>query len=251
MTSRLASCLALTGLLTGIAGPASAQSGRTARFTLGLNAGGQALTYSRVDTTMFELFSENGTLESQQRIGGDVVYDAHVGFRLWKWVGLGVAASFLEGRETASLTAAVPSPFFFDFHRTATATVDRLAHRELAIHPQLQIWIPLGSSWRFTFGTGATFFDATQDIVTRVTTREDGLPFDVVNIDSHRVDRISASEAGYNVELDLSYFMTERFGVGVLARYSRATPAFTIDDIYQPALELGGLHLAGGLRLIF
>ncbi len=243
--------LILFCLVVALSTTAFAQAAATSRFALDLNVGAQTLPSPRTDTTDFELFAESGNLMGTQTIGPDTVYDGAVAMRLAGWFGVGIAASFLQGRETATVTSAIPNPFFFDFHRTVTSSVPGLVHSELAIHPQAQFWIPLSSSLRFTFAFGPTFFDARQDIVTGLTTSESGFPFDEVSVESHTTDGISVNGVGYNVSFDLSYFVARSLGLGILARYSRATPAFVLDGSFHPAIELGGLHLAGGLRFKF
>ena len=251
MPLRPCTVLILTCLLAAVATTALAQATGPSRFSLGLSVGGQTLPSARTDTTAFELFAETGRLRGTQTIGPDVVYDGAAAMRLTGWLGVGVATSFLQGRETAAITSEVPNPFFFDFHRTVTSNVPGLLHRELAVHPQAQFWIPLSSSLRFTFALGPTMFDGTQDIVTGMTTTETGFPFDEVNVESHTTERISVTDVGYNVSFDLSYFGARGLGVGFLARYSRATPSFALDGSFHPGIELGGLHLAGGLRYQF
>ena len=236
---------------------------RPSRVVLGVDIGSQTMSFSRADAFAFELFAENSVLTATQEVGPDRVLDGGLSVRLVKWLGLGVATSHVAGTETAVVTADVPHPFFFDFDRPTVGAAPGLRHEELAVHGQLQVWFPLWSSGRLTFGFGPTYFDATQDIATEITTAEVGFPFDEVQIASHTTERVALTDIGYHVSLDLSYFGLRRIGVlsgvgaldhlglGLMVRYSRATPEVSAGGVRQSALELGGVHVAGGIRLGF
>ena len=236
---------------------------RPNRIVLGVDVGAQTMSFTRADPFTFGLFAENSVFAASQGIGPDRVLDGGLSVRLVKWLGLGVTTSYVAGTETAVVTADVPHPFFFDFDRPTVGAAPGLRHEELAVHGQLQLWFPLWSSGRLTFAFGPTYFDATQDIVTEITTAEVGFPFDEVEIDSHTTERVALTDIGYHVSLDLSYFGLRRIGflsgvsaldhigLGLVVRYSRATPEVVVGEVRQSALELGGVHVAGGVRVGF
>jgi hypothetical protein len=243
--------LATSGWVVGVAGVASAQPPDRHRFILTANAGVQALSVTRTDSVNFELYAETGTFEATQTIGPDPVFDGGVAMRLWRRMAVGVAVSHAQGQTDATIDALVPHPFFFGFHREAHGTANNLDHRELGVHLQGQFWIPLSSSILLTVSGGPTYFNATQDLVMEITTEEVGFPFDDVDIVSHTTRRISTDALGYNVGVDVAYFLHDRIGLGFTARYSHATPGFDLEGVRQPPLELGGLHTVAGVRVGF
>ena len=81
--------------------------------------------------------------------------------------------------------------------------------------------------------------------------QERGFPFDDVDIVGHTVERVSVSAIGYNIGVDVTYFLFERVGLGFVARYSRATATVELGGAPQPTLDLGGMQAAGGLRFRF
>ena len=154
-------------------------------------------------------------------------------------------------------------PFFFEFPRSVTGSAGDLTHRELAIHVQGQYRMPLGDPLSLLLFLGPTRFETRQELVAELTTAERGFPFDEVDIVSHTSQTVSVTGMGYNIGFDLTYFglrqlgflgrfeILDRVGVALMLRYSRAAPSVRFAGEFQPALELGGTHALGGLRLAF
>ena len=236
---------------------------RRHRFVLGVNAGAQALSESRTDILEFEQFAETGSFSARQTIGPEWLLDGGLALRLVGWLGVGLAVSYGQGHNVADLLAEVPHPFFFDFHREASAVAPGLAHEELAVHGQAQIWIPVSPAWRVTVGFGPTYFDAAQEVVTAITAVEIGFPFDDAEVTPRHTQRVRRTDVGYHVSVDVAYFglrqlgFLSRFetldhvGLGFLSRYSRGAARVSVAGAAQPELTLGGLHLTGGIRVGF
>ncbi|MDA1093343.1 MAG: hypothetical protein O3A25_08760 [Acidobacteria bacterium] len=53
------------------------------------------------------------------------------------------------------------------------------------------------------------------------------------------------------VSADLALFFSRYLGIGGLARRSRASLTLTAEDGGQLPIDVGGVHLAGGLRVRF
>ena len=243
--------LVLAGAIVCGTSVADAQPTDEHRFAFMVNAGGQTQTVTRTDRAEFELWAETGSFQTTQTIGSDTVFDGGAAIRLWRQVALGLVVSHVQGRSDGAVEALVPDPFFFDFHREAQGAASDLEHRELGVHLQGQFWIPLSSSLRVTLSGGPTLFSAKQDLVSGIETVEVGFPFDAVDIPSHTTQRVSVSNLGYNVGLDVTYFFRNRFGLGMMARYSRGSAAVGLLGKPQPDLQLGGLHAGGGVRVGF
>jgi hypothetical protein len=241
--------LVIVGCTLGVAGVAFAQTVDQHRFILTANAGIHSLAASRTDTVTFDLHAETGTLETTQSIGPDPMFDGGAAVRVSRQAAVGVAVSYAQGQTDATIDALIPHPFFFDFHRQAQGTASDLAHRELGIHLQGQFWIPLSPSILLTLSGGPTYFNAARDLVMEITPVEVGFPFDEVDIASHTTTRISKNALGYNVGVDLAYFLSDRIGLGFTTRYSRATSDVDLEG--APPLKLGGLHTVAGVRVGF
>ena len=238
-------------VVVGATGQALAQPPADLRFVVAASAGVQTRSVTRTDTFSVELFAESGTVGGTQTVAPKTLVDAGLSMRVWERVGAGVAVSSTGVATSADLDALVPHPFFFDFRRMATASAQGLRHRQTALHINGQVWLPVGTSTLVTVSAGPSFFDASQDLVSGIVIQERGFPFDDVDIVGHTVERVSVSAIGYNIGVDVTYFLFERVGLGFVARYSRATATVELGGAPQPTLDLGGMQAAGGLRFRF
>ena len=132
-----------------------------------------------------------------------------------------------------------------------TAMSSRLKQREIALHlsGQLRTGIPLDGI--LIFSAGPTVFRVEQDYAVGLAVTERGFPFDDVDIQSTTAERQVVTAFGYHISVDAIFDVTGRYGVGVLARYTRASPSVTLRGEAQPALDLGQLQVLGGLRIGF
>ena len=250
-------------VVIGYTSPASAQSASDHRLVVSANAGIQGHSSSRTDVVQFDLNREIGEIRASQALGPYLVFDGGGSVRIWKRLGFGLSVSHVRGAATAAIEADVPHPFFFEFDRTPTGSLDGLRHREIAYHVNGQFRVPLSTTSLLTLSGGPSYFDASQDLVAAIGTRERGFPFDQVDIVSTRVERVSVTAWGYNVGLDLAYWgprlnilrrlgLPHRVGVGVGLRYSRAKPDVELRGIQQArALQVGLVHAVGGVRVGF
>ena len=245
------------------ASPAESQITRDSRFVFGADVGVQMTINTRLDTVDFELFGETSRFTAAQELGRGTVYGVGGATRAWKRLGVGVYLSRVRTVSAATVEAHVPHPFFFEFPRFASAQVDRLVHRESALHVHGQYWLPIGSQLLLTLSAGPTFFGTSQDLVSEITTAEHGFPFEEADIASHTTQELKATAAGFNMGVDVAFFglrqlgflrsfeTLDHVGVAFSLRHSRATSAVEFKGRKQPALELGGTHAMGGIRVAF
>ncbi len=253
----------IVGVSLGLAPGAGAQVHRDSRFMVSGNVGLQATINTRADRVDFEVYEETGHFVATQELPRAAVYDVGVDGRIWKGFGLGGSVSYTNIVTTATLDAEVPHPFFFDFPRSTTGESGNLAHREWVLNLRAQYWIPLGERFRLTVFAGPSLYDARQDLVTGITATEVGFPFDDVDISASGTEAVTITAVGFNAGLDLSYFglrqigifesfeTLDRVGLAVMLRFNRAAPAIGLEGQFQPALELGGTQIGGGLRFVF
>lgn len=250
-------------VLAGSAAPADAQVHRDSRFALSGNVFWQPTNNVRTDRVGFRIYAEDTDFAATQDIPRTAVYDVGVDTRLWKGLGIGASVSRTNIVTRAALDAEVPHPFFFDFPRTAAGESGSLRHREWALHLRAQYWLPLGERLRLTMFAGPSLYDARQELVAEIAVTEIGFPFDQVRIDATRTESVTVSAVGFNAGLDLAYFglrqlrifgssgALDRLGLTATLRYNRAAPAIAFEGAFQPALELGGTQVGGGLRFVF
>ncbi|MCE2541147.1 MAG: outer membrane beta-barrel protein [Acidobacteria bacterium] len=254
-----AALVALTG-----AAPALAQAPtENARAFITINGGMQALTTGFSEQVVFqesggvyrEVLSgaaahEEARFESDYRFETGTLYDVSGGVRIWSYLGVGVGVSRFEIEETASVSAQVPHPIFFNRDRSISGASPPLARSERAVHLQALVAVPASRSFTVTVFGGPTFFDVQQQLVTDVNFTH-AYPYDMATFSSAAIDRESGSTVGFNVGADVAYYFTGNVGIGWLTRYSRGMlelPSVSDDTL---DIETGGLHTAVGLRLRF
>ena len=253
----------IIGCIIGCTSPAAAQSAGARRFVLSANVGVQAQSASRTDVANFDLNREVGVVRASQSLGPYPVFDGGGSMRVWRRLGAGLAVSHAQGQSTATIEADVPHPFFFEFDRTAAGSRRGLGHREVAYHIFAQFRVPLSTATVLTLSGGPSYFNAFQQLITEITTRERGFPFDEVDIVSTEVERASATAWGYNVGFDVAYWgsrlnpfqqlgLPDRVGVGLGVRYSWAKPELELRGLRQAqALQVGVVHAVAGVRVAF
>ena len=85
--------------------------------------------------------------------------------------------------------------------------------------------------------------------MSQVGTRESPIDFDRVSLTNLRATTVTGTSLGVHLGFDGILFATERIGVGFNVRYSRGTATIRLGSRSPTPVELGGTHVAGGLRV--
>ena len=232
--------------------PLAAQSLNTRRVLVGFALGKQFVKDSVWNEVDFTVFRETAKFEANYDITTDTAIDGGIAVRVWKRMGIGIVLSHYNKPTTAYIKAEVPHPFFFSFPRTTTGTTDDITRRELGVHLQVQYWRPISDNLLVRGVIGPSFFSIRHDLVSEIVTKERGFDYSMVDIVGYKtITARNGNALGYNVGLDISYFVRKHVALVLELRYSRGTSDVVFANRAQPALELGGTHLAGGLLFAF
>ena len=239
----------------------SAQTAENQRITVGFSGGIQFVKDALKNEVDFELWRETGTFEASYNVTTDSAFDGSLAFLLYKRMGLGFNVSHFSKTIAATIDADVPHPFFFSFPRKATGVANNILRRESAIHIQSQYWHTVGDKFLIRGFIGPTIFSVRQDLVSTIQTKERGYDYSAVDIIGHSTLASGGTELGFNIGFDMSYFVFDHVALAGILRYSRGTSSVndqaTLRHISrfsgrgQPPLELGGTHVAAGLRFGF
>ena len=243
---------ALSVIMPGAAVPALAQT-EAPRGALSINGGLQMGASDFADSVSFDsaLFGpEQGSFDTQYPGADDALFDVGGSVRVWRNLAVGATVSWLTRETDAGVTAQLPHPFWFDRPRSISGTATGLARTETAVHVQAQWVIPVSRSVAVTLFGGPTWFSATQDLVANVT-YEQSYPFDEASFMGARADEQSKSAIGAHAGADVAYYFSERIGVGGMFRFSRGSVEFDTADGDTLENDVGGAHVAGGLRIRF
>ena len=115
---------------------------------------------------------------------------------------------------------------------------------------QAQLLLPVTESFTVTLFGGPTLIQLSHDLVADVRFRQQ-YPYETASYDGATAGWESGTGFGFNAGADIAYYFSDLAGVGVLARYSRATVELPSAGGITVGVPAGGTHVAGGLRLRF
>ena len=220
------------------------------RAAVTVTVGAQATATEFTTRSTLTLHREDGDLRADYGVDAGAIVDFGASVRLWRRVGLGVGVSRFQTTGAAEVTAGLPHPFHLDRLRAVAGSAAAL-RRETAVHLQLQVGTQVGTRLDVTLFGGPTFFNVEQALVSDIVF-EEAYPYDTATFTMAPTLQRSGAAVGVNAGVDLVTYVTPTVGVGALVRFSRA-----MVDLARPdgtgalAVEAGGLHVGGGLRLRF
>ena len=242
-------CLTVVALLVVTPSRARAQGGWEGRGRVSVNRLAQvatpgfseAITLTKeIEPAPISVSSPRATLPGFD-IGGAV--------RLWRNVGASVALSYATRADNANLTAQIPHPFYFNQPRTIAGTVSNVTHAELATHLDAVVLLPR-RRLEVMVSVGMSLLRLSQDLVSDVT-YADAYPYDTARFVDAITTRATVTKTGYNAAVDVSWRLSQAWGVGGLVRYVHATAPLSVNGAAAGTRKTGGVQLGGGLRVGF
>jgi hypothetical protein len=230
----------------GVRKPAANPNQWTDRAYLAANAVYQTGTPAFSESFTYPEYVEKTTVTTQYPAGKGMAFDGGGAVRVWRNLALGVNVSVASRSTEASVSGAIPHPFFFDRPRSISGTtpIDRT---ENVVHVQALWVVPIGRRLLVAVGGGPSFFSVKQSLVQGVTISQ-AYPFDTATFASATVEQKSASAVGFGASADVGYYFSKYIGVGGMVRYSRATVSVPAHDS-SLSLEAGGFEAGLGLRV--
>ena len=212
----------------------------TEKFFLNVNVGGELATRSLNAVARKTVYDETASMASTQSIGRGVVVDFDGGYRVRQDFFAGLLVSVFGKSSTATTSASIPDPIFFNRPKTVTGSTSGLKRSEVAIAPHITWARPLTDNFDITFSGGIAFIHVSQDLVGN---------FDVTP--PQNVTILQTTETGNGVgpyaQIDLIYNLKTRYGVGGYVRYAGAK----VDLPSIANANVGGMQAGGGVRLRF
>jgi hypothetical protein len=232
-------------VISALAAPAAeAQQDRwTDKAFVNVSGGAQTGSHTLTTASVFDIYGEQGTVGTSQKVKGGGLFDVSAGYRVWDNLALGLGYSWTSNSSGDPVTAAVPDPVFRNRPRSVSATGPDLTHTENALHFFGSWMMPLRPKLDAGISFGPSIFFVKQDVPSALTVTEPG-----PSISSISTTKSSKTGAGINVGADLTYKVTKRIGAGVLLRYTWGSVPV---DTATNDLTVGGFQIAGGLRFRF
>jgi hypothetical protein len=229
--------------------PARGQMRGGDRFLVGVSAGVQPDSGSLSQSLTLTRNVEPAPVRARIPKATGPLFDAGVVARLFRGAGAGVSITVLNRTGDVSIDAEIPHPFVFGQPRAISGVEAGLRRSEVAVHAYAAYTLAAGRSL-ITLTAGPSFFRAAQDFVTDVR-HIDEYPYDSAEYAGADVRRVRASRTGYNAGVDVTWLLSPRWGVGGVARFSRARTPFAMGATTFGTQDLGGVQAAAVVRAAF
>jgi len=203
-------------------------------------------TSSFSDTVRPTDFVEASVIDTTYKTGSVPGFEAEGGIRLWRNLAAGAGVSWFSKETTASISAQVPHPFFFNKPRAVSGDAASLTRDETAAHVEVLWMVPLADRWQLALSAGPSWFSVGQDLVSDVAVTQT-YPYDTATFANATTIHRKGSKAGFNAGGDVSYLLRPHIGLGFGVMFSHAS--VPLDDTLT--VDAGGAHVGGGLRVRF
>lgn len=214
----------------------------TDKFFANVNIGGQLATRTVGASATKLIYEETATLTSTQPVGRGAVIDFGGGYRVWGDLFAGIVVSRFSDTETASTSASVPDPIFFNRPKVIPGTTADLKRSEVSISPHAVWAMTLTDKMDVTFAGGISIIKVSQDLAATLNDPPRGTQAVTVSPTNEK-----ATGVGPYVAVDVIYNLNPRYGVGGYARFAGAKA----DLPSVPDANVGGMQVGGGIRLRF
>ena len=229
--------IVMVGLALSSSG-AWAQTTSNSRAFFDLNGGAHVLSPTLDAGSNFLLFGEVGSARTNQNIGAGVLGDARLGHRIGRRLAVAVAVSGFTTESVGQGTVSEPSPILVA-SPTVVSVQSNLKRREVGYHPQIVWFVPWSETFDVSIFVGPSFVHIQQNVI-------------AANVSSTQVVAVGTSNEsgmaiGGNAGIDATHPVSDRWGLGLFARYILATA----DLPSASGVRVGGLQIGGGLRFRF
>jgi hypothetical protein len=175
-------------------------------------------------------------------------------FMVRRRLGVGVNYSWTTRDDAVALKATVPHPTFYGAAATGNGATGELSRRETMTSFYLAV-IPVRTNrveWRLL--GGPTIFSFKADMVNDVLytqTAAASSPEQTVAVTGSTTSAVTASDVGFHLGTDFTYFVSRIVGVGAGVRYCDGTVALEREPLSQLSqdVRVGGTQISVGVRL--
>ncbi len=238
---------ALFALLLAPGASAQVESSKKGKFfvngTLGLS------TLDFAESWTFTEFVEEGTINASYSAEPSPGFEVGLAYEFMSHFGLRTSLTMAEYDESASYSASLPHPLYFDSPRQAEGDIQALSFKERVVYVDLVVSGAAGPLDLAAFG-GVALVKVEGNLLQQINYSH-SYPYDSVTVDSVPTTVVEDSAVGFDVGVSVDYRLGRYLGLGAQLRFSRATAELTHPDREIIEVETGGLQAAAGLRFRF
>ncbi len=235
------------GLLITASTSAHAQEPTAARVVASVDLSAQLTTAMVQQTVTFEQYSEQASLNTSYTVARRPVFGGELAVRVWRQIGVAIAADHMSDSGSAQVTALLPDPFTFNQPHTLSGSAP-VTRMETALYLNATFWPYRSPTLDVRIEGGPALIRVDQDFISDVSYSQPP-PYATVTYEGATVVREHQNVTGGNVAGDVTWRLTHHIGVGGVVRFSRAHALFA--DTGAPALIAGGLRAGAGIRVTF
>jgi hypothetical protein len=233
------------------------------RFFVDVNLFGTAASaaQSRGFISRFLAFGELGSFRATypppsranlfplQDVGGGVMFGHSLG--------IGVNYNRTEYEDAVAIAATIPHPVLLNAASSGTGVTDEALTRREASTNVFVVFAPVRMDRaEFRIFGGPTFFACTADMVRDVLYTQafdPSTPLNAITITGFTRGEAKSRAMGFHVGGDLTYFLSQAFGVGGGVRFSRGTVTVDKEPMSKLSqdIRVGGALVFLGVRLRF
>lgn len=186
----------------------------TEKFFLNVNVGGELATRTINFVASKIVYDETASMSSTETIGRGAVIDFDGGYRIRQDFFAGLMVSTFSTTSSATTSATIPDPVFFNRPKTVTGSTSGLKRTEVAIAPHITWSLPLTDNFDINFSGGIAFLHVSQDLVGN---------FDVAPPQNVTILQTTETKNGTGpfAQVDFVYNFRPKFGAG---GYVQVTP---------------------------
>jgi outer membrane protein with beta-barrel domain len=234
--------LALLLLLSCVASTASAQSPNmvSSRAFLNVNAGAQPNRRTISASQSFALYGETAKIDASQRIANGPLFEIGGGYRLRPALSIGASFSTFASKGAGTMTASIPSPFFYDRPASVTQNAADLQRTERSVHIRAAWTVPVGERIDVSLSAGPSIIRVSQQLA-------GGSVASGTQTLTLSANEETGNAFGFNAGFDGAYMFSPRFGVGLFVQYAGGS----VDLASAKGVKAGGLQTGLGLRARF
>jgi hypothetical protein len=237
----LASALSATATmaLAQTPAPTVSPSGRDSKLFVSVNVGGQAQPHEFDATVETPVYGQTATANTTVGVDGGPIFDINAEYRFMRSIGIGVGFSTFGKTGDLSGVASVPHPVFFNRHANVDIPSQGAKRTERSVYLSLVGSYRVSEDIDFTAFVGPSFLRVEQDLVSALT-----VPAGTQNA-TIALARQSGDAVGVIAGIDVTYYATDRFGVGGFLRYNGGS----VDLPSVQNVDAGGFQLGIGVRV--
>jgi len=230
-----------------VAGPVLAADD-SSRFSVYLGGGYQLGSQNFSQTISKPLYQETATITTAYTADAAPGFDIGAQFNAFKHIGFSAAATVYNRDLKGTYDASFPHPLFYNQARTASGEISG-KQKETAGHVNVVAFGKSGSvdlsAW-----AGVSFFSVDANLLQDVLYSQ-AYPYDSVTVTSAPTATVSDSPVGFNIGGSADWRFSKHIGVGVQARYAKATAKLVVPDGSTLEVDAGGFQVGAGIRFHF